>query len=149
MACRDGLSNRLVKQYCSTCPGKMWSIWAGNYLVENFGKIKIFQHLTIRFGYPFVQLKLRSHSFRFAKRELPENSLGKVWAPLRLGSWVQNFENPKNWKTWKRPVRIGEIVESWMKILNKWLWFRFDEILRWISLKIQWSITFNQILIEI
>ena len=63
---------------CSTRPGKSWSIWAGNYIVENFGKIKISEHLTIRFEFPVVQPQVRLCRVRFTTRERLENSLDKV-----------------------------------------------------------------------
>ena len=60
---------------------------AGNYICETFGKIKISQDPAVRFQFPLVQPQVRSCRFRFSTGELPENSLDKVWAASRLGSW--------------------------------------------------------------
>ena len=63
----------------------------GNYVVENFGKVKISQDPTNRIQFPFVQYQFKLCSFRCWTRELTENSLSKVWAPLRSAKWWRNF----------------------------------------------------------
>ena len=65
---------------------------AGNYMGENFGKIKISQDPTSRFEFPFVQPQFRSCSFGWWSGELPENSSSKVWAGSRSAMWWWKFE---------------------------------------------------------
>ena len=81
MACRDGFPKRsCLKQHCINTGGKSWSIMAGNYLGFLVGFLSCAPHSDSRFQFPFVQYHSFIWGFRFWARELPENSVEKVWA---------------------------------------------------------------------
>ena len=86
MACRDGCKNNLKQLdaaifFCTA--GQIGENRGRGLLIRKCWKIKISQDPTIRFELPFVQPQIRSCSFGWWSGELPENSLSKVWTPLR------------------------------------------------------------------
>ena len=93
MACRDGDSFRprraiLVRRRPREIELKM----LGGFSKSYFTKIKISRDPVDRFWWKAVRFELKVCSFRFWKRELPENFSRKDWTGSRFRKW-SNFRS--------------------------------------------------------